>query len=149
MWLETGCRSGCLQMETWKRVQETRERTEHLSRPRVLSCFLVFSFFFGLMSWPVSQFAKNAFPNGGIILKMNCLRTGLSHLQYMGWCFRFSSVHGTFSSMSLCRLRFSRRPVELESHRSWPVFLEMTQILSYDNRTVLSTLPWSPARLGS
>lgn len=125
MWLETGCRSGCLQMETWKRVQETRERTEHLSRPRVLSCFLVFSFFFGLMSWPASQFAKNAFPNGGIILEMNCLRTG----------------QGTLSSMSLCRLRFSRRPAELESHRSRTVFLEMNQILSYDNRTVLSTLP--------
>ena len=75
-------------METWKRVQETRERTEHLSRPRVLSRFLVFSFIFGLMSWPVSQVTKNAFPNGGILLKMNFLRTGLSHLQDMGWCFR-------------------------------------------------------------
>lgn len=42
MTLETGCRSGGLLMETPKSIQETRERTEHLSMPRALSLFLFF-----------------------------------------------------------------------------------------------------------
>ena len=70
MWLEMGCRSGCLWLETQKQALDIREETGHLSMPRVLF-FLTFLFSFScfLMSWPISQFTEDAVSNGEILKK--------------------------------------------------------------------------------
>lgn len=85
--LEMVCNSGCLQMETPKRVQEIGGRTERLSVPRTLSFFLLFLSVLGFMSWPVRQFIENYFPlwsnRSKMILISSPPPTGLSHLQGM------------------------------------------------------------------
>lgn len=105
-------------MEMGKRAQETRERTEHPSGPRVLSCFLSVC---DLTSWPISQLTEKAFPKGGIISEMIFFSwPGLSHLQktvdVLGaracWC---------FGSMLPCRLCCAKQHVELELCRDEPI----------------------------